>query len=256
MSGDAPPDLAPRFHAARADRGLAVLEGFHALKHALRFGASVELAVTVDREAALGLAAALAADLLPHLRETLVEVPKALFARLAPVAPVTGVLALALRPPFDLGRVLDETPEAPLVLLENPADLGNIGAAVRVAAAAGAAAVLTTGRHDPWHPTALRGSAGLHFALPVAAVPALPATGRCLVALDPAGQRLDGAALPAGAVLAFGTERDGLSPGMLARADRRVAIPMQPGVSSLNLATAVAVALYAWRLARPHALPQ
>ena len=30
-----------RFHRARKDPELAVLEGFHALKHALRFGAEV-----------------------------------------------------------------------------------------------------------------------------------------------------------------------------------------------------------------------
>jgi tRNA G18 (ribose-2'-O)-methylase SpoU len=34
---------------------------------------------------------------------------------------------------------------------------------------------------------------------------------------------------------------------VLARADRRVRIPMRPGVSSLNLATAAAVLLYAGR---------
>ena len=34
---------------------------------------------------------------------------------------------------------------------------------------------------------------------------------------------------------------------MLQRAEHRIAIPMTPGVSSLNLATAVAVALYAFR---------
>ena len=54
--------------------------------------------------------------------------------------------------------------------------------------------------------------------------------------------------MPAGAVLAFGSERQGLSDALLARADLRVAIPMQAGISSLNLATAVAVMLYAWRL--------
>ena len=43
-------------------------------------------------------------------------------------------------------------------------------------------------------------------------------------------------------MLAFGTERDGLSDELLARADARVALPMRPGVSSLNLATAVAAA--------------
>ena len=52
--------------------------------------------------------------------------------------------------------------------------MGNMGACVRVAAAADAAAVLTTGSNDPWHPEALRGAAGLHFALPVARVESLP----------------------------------------------------------------------------------
>src|SRR3954451_2778441 len=36
-----------RFLAARRDGGLAVLEGFHALKHALRFGGEVLTAVAV-----------------------------------------------------------------------------------------------------------------------------------------------------------------------------------------------------------------
>ena len=51
--------------------------------------------------------------------------------------------------------------------------------------------------------------------------------------------------LPAGAVLAFGSERSGLDAALLARADAPLAIPMRPGVSSLNLATAVAITLYA-----------
>ena len=39
-----------------------------------------------------------------------------------------------------------------------------------------------------------------------------------------------------GAILAFGTERHGLSDELLERADLRLGIPMRPGVSSLNLA--------------------
>ena len=40
--------LAERFRRARNDPDLAVLEGLHALKHALRFGAAIEEAVAVD----------------------------------------------------------------------------------------------------------------------------------------------------------------------------------------------------------------
>ena len=55
--------------------------------------------------------------------------------------------------------------------------------------------------------------------------------------------------VPPGAILAFGTERHGASEELLSRASRRLAIPMMPGVSSLNLATSVAVALYALKIA-------
>jgi TrmH family RNA methyltransferase len=119
---------------------------------------------------------------------------------------------------------------------------------IRVAAAAGAAGVLTTGRHNPWHPDALRGSAGLHFGLPVHRIRAVPTLDRELVALDPTGAPFVPAEIPAAAVLAFGAERDGLSDDLLAQATRRVALPMSPGVSSLNLATAVAATLYALKL--------
>ncbi len=42
------PGLVEQFAAARRDRELAVLEGFHALKHALRFGAEIVRVATAD----------------------------------------------------------------------------------------------------------------------------------------------------------------------------------------------------------------
>jgi TrmH family RNA methyltransferase len=134
------------------------------------------------------------------------------------------------------------------VALVAPRHAGNLGATVRVAAAAGAAGVLAIGGRDPWEPEAIRGAAGLQYAIPVARLDALPATDRPLVAVDPGGRPLAAGGLPPRALLAFGTERHGLGEPFLARADERVAIPMREGVSSLNLATAVAVVLYAWRL--------
>jgi len=227
---------------ARREPELVVLENFHAIKHALRFGAHLLGAWTADPDELTALTAALAPD---------IEIPAEVvdLATLKAASPRGQVLAVARRP-----RQPD--PDAVLagpghvVLLENPAHLGNLGAVVRVAAAAGAAGVMTTGHNDPWHADALRGSAGLHFALPVHRIPAPPATaGRELIALDPEGDPLDPTALPTNAVLAFGTERHGLSEALLARADRRIALPMAPGVSSMNLATAVAATLYALKFA-------
>jgi TrmH family RNA methyltransferase len=241
--------LIARFRRARSDPARVVLEGFHALKHALRFGAEIEHACAADPDDLGALASRLAPDVLPQLCALVTPVPARVFAALAPVPIETGVVAIGRRPQVDARAVLDGSGAAPVVLLEAPAHLGNLGAVVRVAAAAGAAAVLTTGTHDPWHPAALRGSAGLHFALPVARIePVPPAGARPLLAIDPAGEPLRPGTIPDCALLAFGSERRGLSEALLAAADRRIAIPMRAGVSSLNLASAVAVILYLWRL--------
>ncbi len=244
----AEPGPVERFREARADPARAVLEGFHPLKHALRFGARVEFACAPRTAPLAALAARLAPELGPWLDQHLTLVAPAIFRQL--VAAELDVLAIARRPAVAVDGLLSGRGRAPVVLLESPSHPGNLGAAVRVAAAAGAAGVLTTGRLDPWQPAALRGSAGLHYALPVARIEELPPTPRPLIALDPEGLSLDPASLPAEAIFAFGSERRGLSPELRARAGRCLALPMRAGVSSLNLATAVAIVLYAWRLRR------
>lgn len=241
-------DRIVRFRTARRDPELTVVEGFHALKHALRFGAEVVEAVALDPPALEEIAGELAPDLRGRLDGVVEPVDAEELAAMVPLVPHTGVVAIARRPPVDLAATLADPRPAPVVLLEDPRNMGNIGACIRVAAAADAAAVLTTGGNDPWFPDAVRGAAGLHYALPVAAIEELPASDRPLLAIDPEGEDLRPAELPPRAVLAFGTERHGLSGEVLGRADGRVAIPMREGVSSLNLATSVAVTLFAMRL--------
>lgn len=237
-----------RFRAARRDPDLALLEGFHALKHALRFGAEVTEAAASDPGGLDLLAADLAPDLVGSLAGRTEPVSADLLAQLVPHAPRTGVVAIARRPSVDVAGVLAGDRAAPVVLLEDPRTMGNMGACVRVAAAADAAAVLTTGSNDPWHPEALRGAAGLHFALPVARIESLPGGARPLIAIDPEGERMGEADLDPRSILAFGTERHGLSEALLERADARLAIPMREGVSSLNLATTVSAVLFSQRL--------
>ena len=240
--------LTVRFRGARRDPELTVVEGFHALKHALRFGAEVREAVAVDPDRLERLARELAPDMVGRMASLVSRVDAETLAELVPRPPRTQVAAIATRPRLDLEAVLADPAPAPVVLLEDPRNMGNIGACIRVAAAGGAAAVLTTGENDPWYPDAVRGAAGLHFALPVGAVERLPASDRPLLGVDPEGEAVHPARLPERAVLAFGTERHGISSELLRRAEARVAIPMREGVSSLNLATSVAIVLFAMRL--------
>ncbi|MDX1691401.1 MAG: TrmH family RNA methyltransferase [Acidimicrobiia bacterium] len=223
-----------------------VVEGFHALKHAIRFGARLREVACSDA----GTLEALAGDLAPDVTETLEEaatvVGPDVFSRLAPRPHPTGVVAVADRP--SPGRALERR-RGRVVVLERPRRPNNVGASVRVAAAAGAAGVVVVDGADPWHPEAVRTGAGLQFALDVTLVPAFPPTPLTVVAMDPDGDpTLD---VPADAAICFGTEREGLSAALRDRADRVVALPMRSGVSSLNLATAVAATLYR----RPGAMP-
>ncbi|MFF3612500.1 TrmH family RNA methyltransferase [Streptomyces sp. NPDC002580] len=236
----------------RAWRQLAedavLLDGFHALKHAVRFGARVQVAVTTDRRAALELADGLAPDVRAALDELLTEVPEAAFTALVPRPHPTSVAALAVRPSRaahleTLGRM---PRSAPVVVLDDPRNLGNAGAVIRLAAGFGATGVVTTGTLDPWHPTVVRGGAGLHFATAVERLTVDELPPGPVFALDPEGEDIRGSKLPDDALLAFGSERSGLSAALRARADHLVSLPMRPQVSSYNLATSVAMTLFHW----------
>ncbi len=234
--------LVARLRAARRDPTVALLEGLHAFKHAVRFGAEIEAAVSPEPDAVAALARDLAPDILPALGAHLRPCSPATFEAAAARPPETGLLAVARRPDMTAIDTLARR-DRPAVVLHEPRHPGNLGAVIRVAAALDAAGVLIVGSADPWSPAAIRGAAGLQFALPCARGDALDLSGRRCVAFAVGGEALAAIDLPADAALVFGGERHGLPDGWLQRADRVATIAMRPGVSSLNLATAVAIGL-------------
>ena len=238
--------LVDLFQRARSDSTLAVIEGVQALKHASRFKAEIEKIITCD----IHLLETLLDELAPDVKDTILslteEVSEPTFARLSPQPPRTKTITLAKRRSY---AITDLDKLKPVVLLEDPRDLENIGAVIRVAAAADVAGVCITGPAEVWHPAVIRGAAGLHFALPVMNVEGIDDVRgtRKVVALDPAGQDSTKTSVPDNAVLLFGTERHGISPKLLQSSDAVVRLPMKAGVSSLNLATSVAATLYSIR---------
>jgi tRNA G18 (ribose-2'-O)-methylase SpoU len=147
-----------------------------------------------------------------------------------------------------------------VLVLESLTNTDNVGACFRNAAAFGASAVLLDQRCcDPLYRKALRVSAGHALGLPFNS-PGDPMD-RLLDDLEAAGfttaaltlsersQPLLGhqRAAPRLALL-LGTEGHGLTELAHRRAHHHLSIPMTPGVDSLNVATAGAVALFATRL--------
>ena len=233
------------FAAARSNDDVVVLEGFHPVKHCLRFGGEPRDLVTDDLASLTALATLQAPDLLDAIVNMTTTISNELMRKLVPRAPASRLLAIAdvVRPSL---QDLFDAAHGPVVLLDDPRAANNLGAVIRVSAATGVAAVATIGSIDPWSSAAVRASAGLHYALPVAHLTAIDIPkGSTVIGFDTDGEPMPiGAALPPRAVLAFGNERHGLSNVIMDRADQRWQLPMREGVSSLNLATSVAAVLY------------
>ncbi|MFB6577918.1 MULTISPECIES: TrmH family RNA methyltransferase [unclassified Streptomyces] len=238
-------DTVREWREAEQAGGLVLLDGFHALKHALRFGADVRMVIAEDP----GAVRALARELAPDVEAAVVRlVRRAALKEVLPRVHPTGVAALALRPDRAAGLAgLGRMPRpAPVVVLDNPRNLGNVGAVVRLAAGFGATGVVTRGDLDPWHPNVVRAGAGLHYATTVERLALEELPPGPLYALDPEGADIRALTLPDDALLAFGSERHGISPELRDRADHLVSLPMRPQVSSYNLATSVAMTLFHW----------
>ncbi|MEO3972722.1 TrmH family RNA methyltransferase [Streptomyces sp. CAU 1734] len=253
MSDDNATEAVRQWRAAAP--GSVLLDGLHALKHAIRFDAEVRQVITSDKAGVLELAAGLAGDVTGRIGELLVEVPDHTLRELVPRGHTTRIAALAARRDRTVNTAALEAPDrrAPVVVLDNPRNLGNVGAVVRLAAGFGAAGVVTTGDIDPWHPNAVRAGAGLHYATAVEQLPLDGFPPGPLYVLDPEGDDIRSVTVPDDALLVFGSERHGVSPELRARASRLLALPMRPQVSSYNLATSVAMGLFHW--AGPEQLP-
>ena len=150
-----------------------------------------------------------------------------------------------------------------VAVLENIVDSTNVGAVFRSAAAMGVDAVLLSPSCcDPLCRRAVRVSMGTVFVVPWArlgqdkedwpekGLARLEGMGfaTAALALNENSLRIDDPVLAAEPRLAMvlGTEGDGLAPDTIARCRYTVRIPMRPGVDSLNVAAAGAVAF--WQL--------
>ena len=238
-------DLTRRFYAAYRNPRLAVLEGFHPARHALQFGAHLDVAVTYDQQKLSKLAERLAPESLPGIERVLQVVTRDRFTRLSQRSLSSPLLSICARPDHDVAAVLAGRAK-PVVHLDRPRNPGNVGAVIRVAAAADLGAVTVSGQ-DPWSPVAIRSATGLQFALPVERLELSASWGRPIVAVDVDGEPLDMGGLSPDSILVVGGERHGLPAWIREVAQRSVGVPMRAGVSSLNLATALTAVLYSWR---------
>jgi len=237
----------------RADTGLFLLEGPQAVGEALQYRPElvIELFATptaLERYSEIGIAAREADLEIEFVTEQVLDA-------MADTVTPQGIVAVCRQFPTSLKDIFAESPRL-IAILEEVRDPGNAGTIIRAADAAGADAVILTGRSvDLYNPKVVRATTGSLFHVPVAVGSELPAvlerlkgSGIQVLAADIKGTDLlearnDGTLAKPTAWL-FGNEARGLTDENLALADRAITVPIYGHAESMNLATAASVCLY------------
>ncbi|MFC1791848.1 TrmH family RNA methyltransferase [Gemmatimonadota bacterium] len=179
------------------------------------------------------------------------EVEDAELAALSDTERHQGVM-LVVSEPGTGWETLDGPPSPRVLLLDGIQDPGNVGTLIRAARAFGLDGVVALkGTVDPWNPKVVRASAGSHAHTPIlrASVPeALAWLEERKIPLwlaDARGEDVRDGAPNRPWALAVGNEGAGPRKEIMERSVRTLAIPMAPGVDSLNAGTAGAILLFA-----------
>jgi TrmH family RNA methyltransferase len=238
--------------ALRRSEQVFLAEGVHLAQEALASAAPVELALTSPRLART----AEGRELLERLARSGIERAETTDAALDGVQDARApqpIVMVVRRQPRSLDTTLAAAGPAPLLLVAHGVqDPGNLGALLRTADGAGAAAFVTAGDSaDLYHPRAVRATMGSIFRLPALDAdtePLLETLRRTAIrtwGADP-GAELDHRQVDLrGAMALFvGGEGAGLPRTLADRLDGRLRIPLRAGVESLSVGAAAAVLLF------------
>lgn len=237
--------------SARQETGLFLLEGPQAAREALAYRPDtiVEIFATptaMDKHQDLRDAAEQAGLSVEFTTEAVLDA-------MADTVTPQGIVAVARQSPTALRDVFAAQPTL-IAVCEEVRDPGNLGTIIRAADAAGADAVLLTGRTvDPYNPKVVRATTGSLFHLPIAVGAELSdvvgrshAAGLRVVAADVGGQDFleQRPLLAEPTAWLFGNEARGLDEAALSLVDLALRLPIYGRAESLNLATAASVCLY------------
>lgn len=239
--------IALRKRAARKEKRLFLVEGIRELRAALRFKWQMEVLFCCESLYSGELNAEL-----KDLRCPIYKISARDFARLAYREDSGGWVGVLQMRSQALSRL--RLSSRPLVLvLDNIEKPGNVGAILRMAAAAGVDTLLLCGKEsDPYNPNVVRNSLGALFMVPWVQISIPEAQswiqqqGLQLLGLDPAGESLYSEMnLRKGTALVLGAEAEGLQSLWRSSCSQLIALPMQPGpIDSLNVASTAAIITY------------
>lgn len=239
--------------SARADTGRFLLEGPQVVREAFAYRPEIVVEVfataqLLERHGELGRAATSQGIRVEQVSEQVLEA-------MADTVTPQGVIAVGRHFTTPFPSLLEARPRL-VAVLEEVRDPGNAGTIIRAADAAGADAVVLTGRSvDAYNPKVVRSTTGSIFHLPFAqgldlpeALAGLRSIGCRVLAADIGGDDLlevrASGALDGATAWLFGNEAHGLAREQIDLADRAVRVPIYGHAESMNLSTAASVCLY------------
>lgn len=231
---------------------MRVLTGIHSVREALRAQQPLDRVMI-----AKGAAGTRIQELIDLCRTAGIPVrfeTREALDRVSKGAPHQGIIATGAAQKYaELEQVISGA--TLLVVLDGVEDPHNLGAIVRTAHAAGAAAVVIPERRAaPLTEVVARAAAGALEHLPVVRVTNISRTleqmkehGFWVYGLDERGEQLyDGVEFNIPTVIVLGAEGSGLHENVKKHCDVLLRIPMAGAVSSLNVSVAAGIVLFEW----------
>ena len=238
---------------ARDRRGLALAEGVRLVEEALAARVPIRGAAVAPGLEGTPRGSALKSAL-ERAGVRVESVSDAVLETLADTEQPQGVVAVIEPREWRLEDI-EPAPDRPVLVLDAVQDPGNVGTILRTALGLGGAGVVALkGTADLHNAKVLRGSMGALFRLPAVAADGADylawaksaGVETWVTAADgePLSKRTGAHRPRAPIALVLGNEGAGVGAALSAAAHRRVAIPLGPGVESLNVAVAAGILLY------------
>lgn len=231
---------------ARERRGLALAEGVRLVEEMVATGTHCKGAAVAPSLAASPRGAGLRAAM-TRANVPLVDVSDDELHDIAATDHPQGIVAVYQPKAWTLSQLTPDRLQ-PLVILDAVQDPGNVGTIARTALAFGASGIVALpGTADLTNPKAVRAAMGALFRLPHmhsaddAVFDALSGAGIAVWATVMDGESLDTLTVSGPVALIVGNEGAGIRPELLARATKRVTIPIRGEAESLNVAIAAGI---------------
>lgn len=192
-----------------------------------------------------------------RLSEKITVIRESIFNSISQTVTPQGIMCIVKKPEYRMeeitGALSEKSDHVKILLLENIQDPGNLGTMLRTAEAAGAACiVMSRDCADIFNPKVVRSTMGSIFRVPFiyaedfcAATGQLKANGFTIYAAYlHGGVKYTEVHYDVKSAIMIGNEGNGLTDEAVSTADKRLYIPMEGKIESLNAAVAAAILLY------------